>query len=158
MKIRGVLVGGLLAAFFVVPCPGTIAAQDAALKRFVDGIYANYRSPNSPGTRINSKALLARYFTPALAALIDRDAQQAKAKDEPPQLNGDPFIDAQDWDIDKLTVDLNESGKERATASVKFANFGEAREVRLDLVKTASGWRIDDIHWRDGSLRALYKK
>ena len=157
MKSRG-LVGGLLAALLVLASPGIVAAQDAALKRFVDGIYANYRTPNSPGTRINSKALLARYFTPALAALVERDAEQAKAKNQPPELNGDPFVDAQDWDIKGLAVDLSESGKDRASATVKFSNFGEAREVRLDLVKTAAGWRIDEIHWRAGSLRGLYKK
>ena len=155
MKSR-ILFLGLIAAL-VAAAPGSFA-QDAALKRFVDGIYVNYRTPNSPGTRINSKVLLARYFTPSLAALIERDAEQAKAKNEPPELNGDPFVDAQDWDIKGLAVDLSESGKDRATATVKFSNFGEAREVRLDLVKTAAGWRIDDIQWREGSLRGLYRK
>jgi hypothetical protein len=157
MHSRGFLVAGLLAAFFILAGSSATVAQDAALKQFIDGIYANYKTPNSPGTRINSKALLARYFTPALAALIERDAAQAKARNEPPELNGDPFIDAQDWDIRGLAVDLKENGKDRASATVKFSNFGEAREVRLDLLKTAAGWRIDDIHWREGSLRGLYR-
>ncbi len=134
------------------------AAQDPAARKFLDGIYAAYATPNSPGTRINSKALLDRYFTPALAALIDRDARQAKLKNEPRELNGDPFIDAQDWDMKGLMIDVREAGRERASATVKFANFGEARELRLDLVKTAAGWRIDDIQWREGSLRRLYAK
>jgi hypothetical protein len=143
---------------FLLGAAEVALAQDPAARNFLDGIYSAYNTPNSPGTRINSKALLARYFTPSLAALIERDAQQAKAKNEPPELNGDPFIDAQDWDIKGLAIDLRESGKDRATATVKFSNFGEAREVKLELIKTGAGWRIDEIHWREGTLRGLYKK
>jgi len=73
-------------------------------------------------------------------------------------LSGDPFIDAQDWEVKGLAIDLKEGGPARAVANVTFTNFGEARHVRLDLIKTAAGWRIDDIHWRQGSLRGLYKK
>ena len=30
--------------------------------------------------------------------------------------------------------------------------------MTLDLVKLKDGWRIDDIRWTEGSLRALFKK
>jgi hypothetical protein len=151
------LLGGVLAVLLGVALVAPAPAQDPALRRFVDGIYANYRTPDSPGTRINSRAMLERYFTPSLAALIDADARAAKRRNEPPVLNGDPFIDAQDWDINGLAIELREQA-DRANATVRFSSFGEAREVRLDLLKTAAGWRIDEIHWRDGSLRGLYRK
>lgn len=158
MHPRRALLFGFFACLLSAVLMDAALAQDPTARKFLEGIYAAYGTPNSPGTRINSKALLGRYFTPSLAALIERDAEQAKRKNEPPELNGDPFIDAQDWEIKGLAIDVREAGKDRANATVKFANFGEAREVRLELVKTAAGWRIDEIHWREGSLRALYKK
>ena len=157
-RIGRVLSCGLIALIFTALAAGSAGAEDPAARKFLDGIYSAYSTPNSPGTRINSRALLDRYFTPALAALIDRDGKRAAAKGEVPALSGDPFIDAQDWEIKGLAIDLKENGPARAAAIVAFTNFGEARQVRLDLVKTAAGWRIDDIHWRQGSLRGLYKK
>ena len=158
MKIRAMVCGGLIAVLFAFVSAIGAVAQDPAARSFLDGIYSAYSTPNSPGTRINSRPLLERYFTPALAALIDRDGKRAAAKGEVPALNGDPFIDAQDWEVKGLTIELKDSGPGRAVATVAFTNFGEARHVRLDLIKTAAGWRIDDIHWRQGSLRGLYKK
>ena len=37
---------------------------------------------------------------------------------------------------------------------VSFFNQGEPRQVELNLVKLTAGWRIDDIHWREGTLRS----
>jgi hypothetical protein len=136
---------------------GAVRAADPAAIAFLESIYRTYGNPNSPGTRIHSKAALDRYFTPELAARIDKDAKAAKRKDEPPALDGDPFIDAQDWDIKGLKITVSERDTDKASAVVSFANFGEERKVSLELAKTAAGWRIDDIHWREGSLRGLYR-
>jgi hypothetical protein len=156
---RKALVASILALLFAAAVPSAAFAQDPALKRFLDEIYAPYSKPNSPGTSIDTRAKLDRYFTPALARLIDRDAQRAKMKNEPPDLNGDPFIDAQDWEITDLETEIQPRGKNRVLAIVSYKNSGENRQVRLDVVKTVAGWRIDNIHWwRDGSLRDLYKK
>ena len=38
-----------------------------------------------------------------------------------------------------------------------FVMFMEPRTITLDLVNTPAGWRIADIRWASGSLRALYK-
>ena len=38
-----------------------------------------------------------------------------------------------------------------------FVMFMEPRTVTLDLVNTPAGWRITDIRWAKGSLRAIYK-
>jgi len=46
---------------------------------------------------------------------------------------------------------------EKAVAIVSFFNQGEPRQVALDLARLAAGWRIDDIDWREGTLRDLYK-
>jgi len=42
-------------------------------------------------------------------------------------------------------------------ARVSFQNFGEARRVVLELVRTPAGWRIAEIKSPSGSLKALYK-
>jgi hypothetical protein len=136
---------------------GVGVSADPAAQAFVEGIYKSYGGPNSPGVKLNGKAALERYFTPALAALIEGDAKRAKAKGEVPALDGDPFVDAQDWDIKKVSILVAETGPNKAVATVTFSNYGEDREVKLDLVKTATDWRIDDIHWREGSLRGLYR-
>jgi hypothetical protein len=39
---------------------------------------------------------------------------------------------------------------------VTFKNFGEARTVTHELVKTGNGWRIADIRMKERSLRELY--
>ena len=38
---------------------------------------------------------------------------------------------------------------------MRFKNYDEEKSLTLDLVRLKSGWRIDDIHWRDGTLRKL---
>ncbi len=144
----------ILFAAFVLPA----AAQEGTPQAFLETIYRTYSSPNSPGTKINSKKQLEAYFTPALVAMIEKDAMAAKKKDQPPLLNGDPFIDAQDWDVRKLKISVSNKAETKTTAVVSFVNYGEERMVRLDLLKTPAGWRIDDIKWREGTLRGLYRK
>jgi hypothetical protein len=73
-----------------------------------------------------------------------------------PELDGDPFVDAQDWEITGLGLKVTMNGAARATATVTFRNFGEPRTVTHELVKTASGWRIADIKMKERSLRGLY--
>src|SRR6185295_9261958 len=78
--------------------PGVAAEQTA--QDFLAAIYANYKGKDSKGTSLGSTAAINRYFTPALARLIDADAKAAAKRNEVGALGGDPFIDAQDWEID----------------------------------------------------------
>jgi hypothetical protein len=86
-------------------------------------------------------------FSPDLIAAFDAlAAWQARNPDEVPPLNGDPFWDAQDWDISGLEVDPAEAVDAAvASVTVRFRNFDEARVLRYKLVQTDAGWRIDDI-------------
>jgi hypothetical protein len=157
------LLAGVL--FTVAAAVSAVAAEKKAAKKeegtpraFLESIYKQYATPNSPGVRIGSRAQLDRYFTANLAADIDRDFAAAKRKNEVPTLNGDPFIDAQDWDIKNVRITVGQDTSAAAVGTVAFNNYGEERTVRLNLVRTAYGWRIDDIRWREGSLRGLYRK
>lgn len=157
------LLAGVL--FFAAAVVTAVAAEKKAAKKeegtpraFLESIYKRYATGEAKGVNIGSRAQLDRYFTASLAADIDRDFIAAKRKNEPPALNGDPFVDAQDWEIKSYRVNVSQENSAGATGNVQFNNAGQERTVRLDLVRTTYGWRIDNIHWRKGTLRALYRK
>jgi len=93
-----------------------------------------------------------------LARLIEDDAAAAAKAGEVPSLDGDPFIDAQDWQINSFTIAVKDTGPDKALGTVKFKNQKENVAVELDLVKLKDGWRIDEIRTKTGSLRDLLKK
>src|SRR5262249_28374483 len=95
---------------------------------------------------------------PDLAATIDADTLAAEREDRPPALDGDPFIDAQEWNVTNIAIVVRDDAPDRALALVSFFNNGEPRQVELTLVKLDAGWRVDDIRWREGTLRGLYKE
>jgi hypothetical protein len=149
----------LLAAFAAISLFASFAqAQQQDAKSFVESIYKQYLGKNTPSVDLSSREGLELYFTPSLADLIDKDAKEAEKQQEAPLLNGDPFVDAQDWEITDpvVAVQTQENGK-GAIATATFKNFGKAVSVRLALVMTPKGWRIDDVFWSEGNLRALYK-
>jgi hypothetical protein len=145
-----------LAAIALLISPAEAQQQDA--KTFVENIYKQYLGKNTPSVDLSSREGLELYFTPSLAELIDKDAKEAEKQQEAPLLNGDPFVDAQDWEItDPVVTIQTQDGGKGATATASFKNFGKAVTVRLVLVLTPKGWRIDDVFWSEGNLRALYK-
>ena len=77
-------------------------AEPASPQAFVDGIYKHYLGKDSKGLSLSSDAVIRRYFAPPLADAIIKDFAQAHKAGEVPLLNGDPFIDAQDWEISNL--------------------------------------------------------
>jgi hypothetical protein len=144
-----------LAAFSLFAAP--VQAQSPDAKTFVETIYKRYLGKNTPGPDLSTREALDLYFTPSLADLIEKDAKEAEKLQEAPLLNGDPFVDAQDWEITDPVVTIQEAAADRATATVTFKNSGKAVTVRLALLLTPKGWRTDDIFWSEGNLRGLYK-
>ena len=121
-------------------------------KAFVTAIYQNFIGAN--GILINSPKAR-QVITPGLMKLIDADAKAAARRGQPPRLDSNPFIDAQDFDIKSFTVEVQDVGRARAVATVRFKNEAAVNDgpVILALVKTADGWRIDDFRGDSGSLR-----
>lgn len=147
----------LLCAGIVIAATAAVA-QDASPQSFLDQIYKVYRNNNNAkGIDYSRPDVIRRYFAPPLAKAIIKDQADAKKRNEVPLLNGDPFIDAQDWEIANLRVDVTSTSHRSATGTVTFANAKEPRTVTLDLVKTGSGWRIAEIRAPSGSLKALFK-
>jgi hypothetical protein len=152
------------ACSFVMPC-GIVAAPavagDAAATAFVTKIYDAYKGKNSKGIALNGDAQIRRYFEPSLAALIIKDENAAARRHEVGTLDGDPFIDAQDWEISALDIAMEDVAPGKAAATVNFKNDGRPVKIVLNLVKVKNDWRIADIITdRDGqkeSLRGLFK-
>jgi hypothetical protein len=133
-----------------------LAADDATPDKFLATIYHQYEGKNAKGVDIYGKEALARYFEPSLVALIAADEAAAAKRGDVPELDGDPFIDAQDWEITALKIASKMDGADKATATVSFENFKEPHSVTVKLVKLPVGWRIADIVWAEDSLRGLY--
>ncbi|HTS40975.1 MAG TPA: DUF3828 domain-containing protein [Xanthobacteraceae bacterium] len=146
----------LLGLILIAAFCGSASAQGASPSAFITSIYKPYTSKTYKGARLDTPARIRRYFEPALANVIIKDMAEADKRKEVPTLDGDPFIDAQDWEVANLTMDVKQTG-EKALATVNFTNFRELKTVSLDLVKTSAGWRIADIRAPSGSLRELYK-
>ena len=139
--------------------PGAAWAQQdrrdgPAAEAFVRGIYTPYPNHDFKGQPYWQ---VDRFFAPELARTIEADMREAKRRGEVPRLDGDPFIDAQDWDIAKLAISVKTDGP-KATGLVSFENQGKPTEIKLDLVRTGMGWRIADITAPSGTLSELYKK
>jgi hypothetical protein len=136
------------------------AAQAAAQtpRAFLQAIYQHYIGANTAGVPLDSDADYRRYFTPDLAKIILDDIAKAQKNDEVPTLDGDPFIDAQDWSIPKVQIDVDDKATDKTTAKVTFKNAGTPETITVDLMKIGGAWKIDDIHWPEASLRGLYKQ
>jgi len=151
LAMQAVLVAASAMAF-------TATAETASPHSFVDGIYKHYLGKDSKGLSLSSSAAIRRYFAPPLADAMVKDFAAAHKAGEVPMLNGDPFVDAQDWEISNIKSAVKSTGASTAVATVTFIQFMEPRTVTLELVNTPAGWRIADIGWvRGGSLRTLYK-
>ncbi|MFL6835346.1 MAG: DUF3828 domain-containing protein [Xanthobacteraceae bacterium] len=120
-----------------------VRAAEPSAKSFVEGIYAVYKGKDARGVSLESDAAVRRYFEPKLAALIIKDRKDARG--EVGKLGADPFIDAQDWEIDAVDIAIREIAPDKASATVSFKSLGEQRTVVLALVKLRMGWRIADI-------------
>jgi hypothetical protein len=142
----------------VCAAAGTARADDAA-KAFLEKIYAAYKGKHSKGVLLDTDAQVRLYFEPKLAAMMIKDSKDAQKRGDVPELDGDPFVGSQDWEIGPVAITVQDLGPDKASATAKFSNLKEPKTVTYDLVKLAGGWRIADISWGDNdTLRGLYVK
>lgn len=153
---RAFIAAAALAAMLPVAVRAADTSPKAALA-FLDAIYDRYRN-DGPGVMIGDRAALGRYFTPELAGIIAEDDARAAVVGEVPNLDADPFIDAQDGEIRDIAVAVAEAPGGRMAGHVTFTNSGAPKAIDLELAETADGWRIDDIRWPEGTLRSLYRR
>jgi hypothetical protein len=150
----------ILASVSAVACVAAGTARaDAAAKAFLEKIYAAYKGKNSKGVSFDSDAGVRRYFEPGLAALIIKDRNDAKKRGDVPDLDADPFVGGQDWEIGPVEIVVRDIAPDKASATAKFRNLKTPTTVSYDPVKLADGWRIANITW-DGkdTLRGIFEK
>ena len=128
-------------------------AQSQTAQTFLEEIYKPYLLQGFKGQPYQEAE---RFFEPVLAKAMLQDIQDAKKRGEPPRLNGDPFVDSQNWWISDLTVSAVPKGA-GATGIVLLINQKKPRSINVDLIQTPAGWRIAEIRGASGTLRGLYK-
>lgn len=115
------------------------ASQPAqAPRQFIAELYARYqRADFSPLGRPEA------FFSRDLAAAIRKDGSAGEVG----YLDGDPLCDCQDYDHIRAEVrSLTQPGTRAAMAKVHvILGPREARDIRLRLILTGSGWRISDV-------------
>ena len=109
-------------------------------RAFVERLYAGYRDPDySPLARPE------RVFAPPLVAAIREDRRLSSG--EVGYMDADPLCQCQDASGLRPKIgEVRQSTRSRATVHV-LLDFGpsDRRDLDLQLVRTAAGWRISDI-------------
>ena len=122
------------------------------LVRFVYGHYVGKKGTEDSNFKWTEKPLADRLFEPTLASAVVR---AGRSKDM--VIDADPFIAAQDFEIVSYDLKTESKTNDRARIAASFKNFNEDVTVRYDLVRTASGWRIQDVTSSGASLRKMVK-
>ena len=155
---RRVLLAGLVAlSASLAACQQAETPAGASPQEFLGELYGHYdgKGPGA-GLDYSQKDVVERYFTPDMAAAIEADSARAKAANEVPNLNGDPFVGAQDWDVEGIAIAIGKSATPDSTmAKVRFENYGQSNEYTLDLRQVNGAWRIADIDWGYDKLSAV---
>lgn len=148
--IRIALVSLVLAA-----APGAATPEPESARAFLLRVYEPYTREFDESIYKN----LPGYLTPELHALLLKSSEGADARGEVPPLNGDLIVDAQEWMLKGLEVQVREGGQGRAVGTVRFSNLGRVRTIAVDLVKVDGRWRIADLHYDEGrSLTGFLKE
>jgi hypothetical protein len=132
----------LCALSLAVLATTALAAAEASPQDMLRGLYAQYdvHSHGRQPLHLDPKALM----TPQLAHAYTK-VRHAEAGDAPP-LDWDVFVNAQDYDVQHLSLTVAQGGKsEMVTAA--FDNLGQPVTVIYAFAHTPAGWRIDDIRY-----------
>lgn len=99
---------------------------------------------------------LDKFFDKTLADYIWKDL--TTERDEIGVLDFDPFYNAQDFEIKKLSISKGKIIGSKATVVAKFQNFGAKVSLTYQLIRQNSAWKISDIKYADGSSLVGYFK
>lgn len=118
------------------------ARGDQSPEDMLRGLYVQYdaHAHGHQPHHVDARALM----TPQLARAYAR-VTHAEPGDVPP-LDWDVFVNAQDYDVQHLSLTVTPTGKtELVTAA--FDNLGQPATVIYAFAHTPAGWRIDDIRY-----------
>ena len=130
------------------PIPATAGPAD-----FLRGMFAIYADGADASLPFASDAGMHAFLMPDLADALARDAARIAAGgriDPPPCLRAEPVTGAEDdYAVSDVAVSVPDpvpGTPDRTSGTVSFRNGGVPASVRFDLRRTASGWRVDDLH------------
>lgn len=126
--------------------------RDQGARQFLQAIYAQYAGTNVNGVRWRGPKS-SQYFSQALTKLIAKDIKESGG--DVGRIGVDPFVDAQDFDITTLKIEIVSENAEEAKAIVSFINMSEPTQVTFDLTNTSQGWRIANMAWAGESRDLL---
>lgn len=86
-----------------------------------------------------------RLMSRSLAALFARDDLYHEEAGEMGNLGADPFLNGQDGEVKKLSLDTIPVAAGKATVHASFRSLGKPVSVLFNMVRENGGWRIDDI-------------
>ena len=89
-------------------------------------IYNSYVDKHAKGVPLDSERVILRYFEQTLATAMAKDQKAAARRNEVGLLDFDPFLEAQDWEVEAFNIDiaLADIAAGKAEATAKFVNFG----------------------------------
>jgi hypothetical protein len=95
---------------------------------------------------MGDKAAKAKYFSAALLRMIAADEKRSAKRNEPPNLDGDPFVDAQEATVNDLKILLISTAGGKASVLADFdRGEGKREKVTYSMVFERGLWRVDDI-------------
>jgi hypothetical protein len=146
------LLGSALPALPVIAADAP--ADPAAV---VKALYAAQAAEEGPFFQHTDRARVDRWFIPALADLLWKDANGPEG--EVGVLDGDPLHDAQDMEIKNEVVHDATVTEDDAEVHVTFDNFGEPKDITYLLQRGPDGqWRIANIDWGHDTLYGVLKE
>jgi hypothetical protein len=129
------------AAPHFVSLPAAAAEKVSDAEAVIRAIYAQYSKDGRPENAEKQN------FSPDLWAKWDEVQQAADAANEV-GVDFDVFLDAQDTDtVTDLTTKFTPAGPDKGRVDATFNAFDAQTTVSYDMVKTADGWKIDNISW-----------
>ncbi len=146
--MRGVLIAavlGLLAASPGAAQTPAVLGADGPPETFVRSLYARY-APNEEMDGESPEYQDENVYTPAVLALMARDRRLHDG--ELGFIDADWICQCQDPEGVRLRdVRVTPTGPRRARAAVRFdfTTPRSERRLRLDLERTARGWRVADV-------------
>jgi hypothetical protein len=138
---------GLVAVFALLgaAAPSPPVSDAEAVKAFLDGLYAHYKSADS-GFQMFDAGRRA-VFDADMIRLLDEDAKALKG--DLGAIDGDWLCDCQDFESIRAVVTVQSASPTTAKASANIRDVGMpeegVRRIEFDLTKTKAGWRIHDI-------------
>lgn len=140
-RLRRACVSGITALALLTVAAGPAAACDKGAVKTVETIYKTYEADelfNSFAPEIYSSRM-----QPLVKAWNTRC--EANMENEGCILDGDFFIDGNDFKISKLKVSCLAGDDAKSRVMVKFRNFDTPSTKVFDMVKDGDRWLIDEI-------------